>query len=74
MNSSKSANIQVWNNDNSASLVSDGVLTNKGKTYKGKDTDSSKLLDLIDGTEVFLEAIDEIPASIKKVIEKDKKF
>ncbi len=69
MNSSKPSNIQIWKDDNSASLVSDGVLTNRGKDFKGKVTGSSKLLEWIDGKEVFQEVTDEIPAAIKNEIE-----
>lgn len=72
MNASKPANIQVWNIDQSATLVSDGMLTNKGKNYEGNDPGSSKLMETIDGKEVFLESIDEIPESIKKVMERNK--
>ncbi|MCX6326926.1 MAG: DUF4962 domain-containing protein [Bacteroidia bacterium] len=71
MNSSKPANLQIWNNYNSASLVSDGILNNKGKTYIGKEISSSKLLEIIDGKEVFKEAVDEIPASIQKAMKRN---
>lgn len=73
MNASKPATIQVWNKANSAALVSDGILTLNGKTYKGKESGSSKLFEAIDGKEVFQEAIDEIPAAIKKVIAMESK-
>ena len=72
MNSSKPANIQVRNNDNSASLVSDGMLTFKEKNYKGREIGSSKLIEIIEGKEVFQEVTDQIPAAIQKVMERDK--
>jgi hypothetical protein len=71
MNASKPANIQVWNKDNSTSVVSDGILTSKGKKYEGKVIGSSKLLETIEGKEVFQEDIDKIPESIKKVMERN---
>ncbi len=68
LDASKTANLQVWNTDQTASLVSDGMLNNKGKTYKGKDFGSSKLLEWNDGKEHFQEVTDEVPMSIKKQI------
>ncbi|MBI1343314.1 MAG: DUF4962 domain-containing protein [Terrimonas sp.] len=73
MDVTKPAHIQVWNNDNTARLVSDGVLTNKGKEYKGKETGTAKLLETIDGREVFLEVKDEVPPAMQKVMERNKK-
>ena len=71
MNTSVPANIQVWNKDNNASLVSDGILTSKGKKYEGKVIGSSKLLETIDGKEVFQEDMDEIPEAIQKVMKRN---
>jgi hypothetical protein len=71
MNSSKSAGIKVWKSDNSASLVSGGDLLFRAKTYKGQKNGSSKLLEVIDGKEIFQEATDEIPASILKAMRKN---
>jgi hypothetical protein len=71
INSLKAANIQVWNKENSASLVSDGMLTNKGKTYKGKEAGSSKLVETIDGKEVFQEVVDEVPEAIKNAMKRN---
>lgn len=70
MNALKPANIHVWNNDNSASLVSQGILVFHGKTFKGKETGSSKLAEMINGNEIFQDAVDELPASIQKIIDK----
>lgn len=71
LNTLKPANIQVWNKENTASLVSGGNLEKDGKNYKGKDFSSSKLVEIIDGKEVFQEANDEIPEAIKKVMKRD---
>jgi|GEM_PF-1920514 hypothetical protein len=71
MDISEHANIQVWNNDKSAMLVSDGTLTQKSKTYKGKEIGSSKIFELIDVKEVFLEAIDELPEVMQKVVRRE---
>jgi len=71
MNISKPANIKVWKNDNSASLVYTGSLINNGKTYQGKENGSSKLLENIDGKEVFMETIDMVPVSIQKAIKRN---
>ena len=66
------ANIQVWNSDKSAMLVSDGILIKNGKTFNGKEAKSSKLMEIINGKEVFQEATDEIPEAMKEVMEKEK--
>jgi len=71
MNASKPANIKVWNNDNTATLVSGGNLVKDGKTYEGKYFSSSKLVEMIDGKEVFKEVADEIPEAIGKVMRRD---
>jgi len=68
MDISEQANIQVWNTDKSVMLVSNGIITKKRKTYKGKESGSSKLVEMIEGKEVFLEATDEVPDSIQKVM------
>lgn len=70
MNSSHPARIVVRNSDHSASLVSGEALTLNGKTYKGKELGSSKLLEINDGKEFFQEVIDAIPASIQNVIKR----
>jgi hypothetical protein len=74
MDASKPANIQVWNNEKTASLVSGGILTNNGKSFRGDEIGSSKLMEMIDGKEVFKEAVDEIPEAIQRVIDREKKF
>ena len=72
MNASEPANIQVWNKENNASLVSDGILTIDGKAFNAKEKNSSKLVELIDGKLVLQEAYDEIPEAIQKEINKSK--
>jgi hypothetical protein len=68
MNTSKPAVIRAWRSDNSASMVSEGNLVLNGKTFNGKEFGSSKLLEIMDGKEIFQEAEDEIPASVQKVM------
>jgi hypothetical protein len=72
MNTSKPANIQVWNTDNSASLVSEGVLTLNGKEYAGGNNKNSKLFEMVNGIEMFQEAGDEIPEAIQKEMNRKK--
>jgi hypothetical protein len=67
MNALEPANIQVWNNDNSAKLVSGGTLTLNVKKYAGEKIESSKLIEIMDGKEIFTECTDEIPEAIKRV-------
>lgn len=64
MSTSKPAHIKVWNNDNTDSLVSDGNLIHKGKTYTGKEMSSSKLLEMIGGKPIFQEVIDVMPEAM----------
>lgn len=64
MNTSKPAHIKVWNNDNTASLVSDGNLILKGKTYTCKEKSSSKLVEMIEGKALFQEVVDAKPDAI----------
>lgn len=71
MNVSKPGNIKVWNKDSSASFVSSGVLVNNEKTYAGKEISSSKLVEMIDGKEVFKEVVDEIPQAIRNVMSRE---
>ncbi len=72
LNTSKPANIQVWNNDKTEMLVSDGILNLNGKTYNGADINSSKLISTKNGKVVFLESMDKIPAAIKRVMQLEK--
>ncbi len=72
MNASEPANIQVWNNNNSAMLVSGGTLTFKGKKLVGEEIESSKLIEIMDGKEIFMECTDEIPEAIQKVSKMEK--
>jgi len=68
MNTAKPALIKAWNGNRSAVLVSSGNIVNQGKTYAGKDSGSSKLLEIINGKAMFKEAKDEVPASIKRLM------
>ena len=67
MDAAKPALIKVWNEDQSAGLVSAGSIVHQGKTFAGKDPGSSKLLEIINGKPMLQEAKDEIPASIKRL-------
>jgi hypothetical protein len=67
MDATKPALIKVWNQDQSAMLVSSGSIVHQGKTFSGKYQGSSKLLEIISGKSMFQEAKDEIPASIKRL-------
>jgi hypothetical protein len=71
MNVSKPALIKVWNNEHTASFVSGGVLESKGKNYSGKEINTAKLLEIIDGSTLFQEVTDEIPASVKKLLQRN---
>ena len=62
MNAAIPARIQVSNAVNSAAMTSGGSLILNGKTYKGKRSGSSKLIEVINGKEVFQGLRDEIPA------------
>jgi hypothetical protein len=68
MNTAKPALIKAWNGNHSAVLVSSGNIVNQGKTYAGKNSGSSKLLEIINGKPMFKEAKDEVPASIKRLM------
>ena len=67
MDAAKPALIKVWNEDQSAGLVSAGSIVHQGKTFAGKSPGSSKLLEIINGKPMLQEAKDEIPASIKRL-------
>jgi hypothetical protein len=68
MNTTKPALIKAWNGNHSAVLVSSGNIVNQGKTYAGKSSGSSKLLEIINGKPMFKEAKDDVPASIKRLM------
>ncbi len=68
LNGSLPASIRVTKNDQSASLVSNGALSNNGKLYKGKDSGSTKLVEMVNGKPVFQEAVDKIPSAIQSVM------
>jgi hypothetical protein len=72
MNMLKPASIQVWNNEKTEMLVSDGTLTLNGKKYAGEERESSKLIEIMDGKEIFIECSDEIPEAIKNEIKRGK--
>lgn len=69
MNTAKPSLIKAWNGNRSAMLVSSGNIVNQGKTYAGKSSGSSKLLEMINGKPMFEEAKDEVPASIKRLMQ-----
>lgn len=46
------------------------MLTNKRELLKGKEIGSSKLVETIDGKEVFQEAADEVPEAIQNAMER----
>ena len=68
MNATKPVIIQVSKTDISTAMVSGGSLIRKGKTYNVKISGSSKLIEVIDGKELYQEVSDEIPAVIRKVM------
>ena len=70
MDASKTAKIEVYDNDRNASFISSGTLEFDGKKYEGEFLGSSKLFEIIDGEKVFKEAVDEIPASMKNVLKR----
>jgi len=70
MDTSKPAKIEINDNSGTAAFVSSGGMDFNGRNYKGKITGSSKLLEIIDGENLFQEAEDEIPVAIKRVINK----
>jgi hypothetical protein len=68
MDAAKPALIKAWNKDQSAMLVSSGIIVNQGKTFAEKDLSSSKLLEIVNGKPILQEAKDEVPASIKRLM------
>ncbi|MFT4566198.1 MAG: hypothetical protein ACI9FN_001152 [Saprospiraceae bacterium] len=66
MSTDKEAMIKVEKSDGSAGLVSSDLLKIGGKDYMGTTTGSAKLMEIIDGSAVFQETIDEIPDAIRK--------
>jgi len=70
MNEDNPGRIEVRNLDGKAALVSSGELNFNGKKHRGTSDLSSKLLEEIDGKKVFIETLDEIPASIQRVMMK----
>jgi hypothetical protein len=71
MDVSKPASIKVWSDRLGASLVSEGSLISKGTTFNGATSESSKLLEIIDGKQSFQETMDQIPNSIKIVLNRN---
>ena len=74
MDVSKPAMLKAWNADKTAVLVSAGSIVNRGMTFDGKDSGSSKLLEVINGKPMLQEAKDEIPASIKRLMLMNQQF
>ena len=70
MDPSQSARIEIFNSDWTASFASSGILEFDLQEFKGKIAGSSKLVEMIDNDMVFQEAVDEVPAAIKKVMNK----
>ena len=68
MDAWRPAGIQVMKSDQSASLVSGGMLTNHGKVYKGIESGSSKLVEIIAGKPIFQETLDKIPSAVQSVM------
>lgn len=65
LNVDKPAVLQVVKSDESAGLVSKGILTAGGKDYQGTSSGSAKLLEKIDGKAIFQEATDQVPEAIQ---------
>ena len=67
MDASKPAKIEINDNSGTASFVSSGVLYFNGENYNAS-TRSSKLIERIEGENIFQEVEDEIPAAIKRTM------
>ncbi len=67
MNASKLAKIKISDNSKTVSFVSSGTLEFDGKNYN-VNTGSSKLIERIEGKNIFQEVEDEIPAAIKRTM------
>ena len=70
LDASKPAKVEVCDSQGTASFASTGSLEFDGKEYRGKATGSAKLIEIIDGEKVIREAVDEVPAAIRKVMRK----
>jgi len=68
LDASKLPKIEVNNDEETASFTSTGSIDFDGKKYNGTVTESSKLLEIINGEKVFQEVIDEVPDAVKKVM------
>lgn len=68
------AKIEVSKNDGTVALASSGTLEFEGRKYKGEVAASSKLVEIINGEKVFQEVIDEIPAEIRSVMQRDRQI
>lgn len=69
LDASKPASIKVWNDKTGASLVSNGPLMSRGKAFNGKQSESSKLFEVIDNNEKFQEVVDEVPRVLKNLFQ-----
>ncbi|MBP8096071.1 MAG: hypothetical protein KAZ27_12255, partial [Saprospiraceae bacterium] len=69
LDASKPASIKVWNDKTGAGLVSNGPLMSRGKAFNGKQSESSKLFEVIDNNEKFQEVVDEVPRVLKNLFQ-----
>jgi hypothetical protein len=60
--------INVRKRDGTAAFVSSGPVALRGKEYNGDCTESSKLVEIVGEKEVFFEAVDEMPASMRDAL------
>ncbi|MBK8778744.1 MAG: hypothetical protein IPO25_15600 [Saprospiraceae bacterium] len=67
----KAGQYQSLDDQTGAGLVSEGSLISKGTTFNGATSESSKLLEIIDGKQSFQETMDQIPNSIKIVLNRN---
>jgi hypothetical protein len=65
------AKIEVYDDKKTASFISTDLLSFDGRNYTGKVTGSSKLVEIIDGEEIFQEAVDEVPLAIQRVMDRN---
>ncbi len=68
MDVTKKATIKVFDLNRAVSFVSEGVLLNNGKAYPGKESSSSKLIEMVKGKMIYKESKDEIPMNIKRAM------
>jgi hypothetical protein len=68
LNINEPAHIQIYDQANTFGFVSNGTLLFEKNKYFGTDIKSAKLIEKIDGKIIFKEALDEMPAAMKKMI------